>query len=198
MTQNDWGTFAELISRTFALYQRPPLSKDEMRLYFDALADLPIEAVVEGVKRHLRGATGEAGRFVPRPADITLALFGTPEQQAARAWTQVRMAFDKIGSGRSVRFDDPKVHFALAACGGWIGLTWAKNDREPCFRRAYLAAITDGVTWDKVPDHMRGEDELDGGWNWMPNQIVDVKTQDFPQIASPKAQKVLTSGTVAK
>ena len=169
----------------------------DMRMYFDLLADLPIEAVVEGVKRHMMARTGESGRFPPTPASIRLALFGTPEQQAARAWAEVRMAFDRLGSGKSIKFSDPKIHFALAACGGWVGLAWAKTDKEPCFRRAYMAALTDGVTWEDVPDHVRGEKELNGGWDWMPDQIVNVKTQGYQMIAPPTRQKALTSGAVA-
>ena len=189
MKETDWKAFSELISRVFRLYQRPPLEVDDMRMYFDALADLPLEAVVEGVRRHVRGVTGEAGRFAPKPADTILALFGTPEQQAAKAWAEVRMAFERIGSRTSIRFDDPKIHYALAACGGWTGLTWATTDREPCFRRAYLAAITNSVTWDEVPDHLRGEKEMNGGWDWMPSQIEDVKTMEFqllPQKRTPQ------------
>ena len=186
MTKEDWKPFCELISRAFRLYQRPPLEVDDMRMYFDLLAVLPLKAVAKGVQRHMRACTGENGRFAPRPADIILALFGTPEQQAARAWTQVRMAMAKIGLRTSVRFDDPKIHYALAACGGWVGLSWAKNDKEPCFRRAYLAAITNDVTWNDVPRHMAGEEELDGGWNWRAEHIVDVKTQEFGELDGNK------------
>ena len=54
MTQNDWKPFTELIGRVYRLYQRPPLEIDDMRLYFDTLADLPFAAVAEGVKRHMK------------------------------------------------------------------------------------------------------------------------------------------------
>lgn len=200
MTQNDWKPFTELIGRVYRLYQRPPLEIDDMRLYFDTLADLPFAAVAEGVKRHMKACTGVSGRFAPLPADIILALFGTPEQQAAKAWTHVRMAMGKIGLYNSVRFDDPKIHFALAACGGWSGLGWATIDKEPCFRRAYLAAITNEVSWDDVPHHMAGENELDGGWNWRSDQIVDVKTLEYGELdgnrllsAAEQKQKRLTA-----
>ena len=183
MTEKDWKPFTILIERAYRLYQRPPLEIDVMRMYFDTLSYLPIEAVAEGVQRHMRGVSGTQGKFAPTPADITLALFGTPEQQAAKAWIEVQKVRDGVGTSKSVRFDDPKIHAALLACGGWVGLTWAKQDKWPCFRQAYLAAITNEISWDDVPDHMQGEDELDGGWGWNPTQIVDVKTQKYTQLS---------------
>lgn len=194
MTKADWKPFTAFISRVFRLYQRPPLDKDDMRMYFDLLADLPLEAVVKGVERHMKACTGENGRYAPKPADIRLALFGTPEQQAAAAWAYVQMAMNGIGLHKSVRFADPKIHFALAACGGWIGLTWARDNREAIFRRAYMAAITNGVTWDDVPKHMAGSDELDGGWSWRSDQIVDVKAQDYAALPQSPAPLQLASG----
>lgn len=90
MTEKDWKPFSTLIEEVYRLYQRQPLGVKEMRLYFDTLSDLPIEAVTEGIKRHMRGVSGPQGKFAPTPADITLALFGTPEQQAAKAWIEVQ------------------------------------------------------------------------------------------------------------
>lgn len=194
MKHEDWKAFTELISRVYRLYQRPPLEVEDMRLFFDALADLSFEAVAEGVKRHMRACTGEAGRYAPTPASIRLALFGTPEQQAAAAWVEVQKARSGIGTSRSVRFDDPRIHAALLACGGWVGLAWATNDKWPCFRQAYLAATTNCVSWSDVPNHMAGGDELDGGWSWMPDQIVDVKTQKFELLPQKQAPLELASG----
>lgn len=194
MRRTDWKRFTDFMKDVWEVYQKPPLSERGMRLYFDALAELPFEMVVQGVERHMKAMTGESGRFAPKPADILLALFGTPEQQAAAAWVEVQKARSGIGTGRSVRFDDPRIHAALLACGGWVGLAWATNDKWPCFRQAYIAATTNDVSWEDVPNHMAGGDELDGGWSWMPDQIVDVKTQKFELLPQKQAPLELASG----
>lgn len=189
MTQKDWKNFTELISRVYRLYQRPPLEVEDMRLFFDALADLPFDAVAEGVKRHMMACTGESGRFAPKPADIRLALFGTPEQAACSAWPKVQKAIKKLRSDSSVRFDDPAYHYAIEACGGWTQLCrMTPEDSEPLFRRYYATAVRDRIGWKSVPEHMPGEREIRGSVldPWTPDKIADVKTWTFVPVDGQK------------
>ena len=61
---------------------------------------------------------------------------------------------------------------------------------EPIFRRAYITAIQQMISWQDVPDHMPGSDELRGYASWKPEQIVLVK-----RIAPPRTlatQRLLT------
>ena len=189
MTQNDWKAFSELIDRTYRLYQRPTLERGDMRMFFDTLADLPFEAVMEGVKRHMMACTGEAGRFAPKPADIRLALFGTPEQAACSAWPKVQKAIKKLRSDSSVRFDDPAYHYAIEACGGWVNLCrMTPEESEPLFRRYYATAVRDRIGWQSVPEHMAGNDEGRGSYldPWTPDKIKDVKTWEFAPATGQK------------
>lgn len=183
MTQKDWKNFTELISRTQRLYQRPPLDIDDMRLYFDLLSDLPFAAVAEGVRRHMMACTGESGRFAPKPADIRLALFGTPEQKACSAWPKVLKAIKKLRSDTSVRFaDDPAFHYAIEACGGWTQLCrMTPEESEPLFRRYYANAVRENIGWNSVPDHLAGQDEIRGSYldPWTPEKIADINTWEF-------------------
>lgn len=180
MKHEDWKAFTELISRVYRLYQRPPLEVEDMRLFFDALADLPFEAVAEGVKRHMRACTGEAGRYAPTPASICLALFGTPEMRAGAAWACVKSTLRSYSLYDSLKFDDPKIHYALQACGGWTGLCNATVDMEPRFRRAYLAAVQREVGWKDVPEHFSGLAEQNGYQLWTRENIVTVETGAIP------------------
>lgn len=193
MTQEDWKDFTELIGRTYRLYRRPPLSVDDMRMYFDLLADLPIEAVAEGIKRHAAGCSGDGGRYAPNPADIRLALFGTPEQAACAAWPKVQAAIRRLRSDTSVRFDDPAYHYAIEACGGWTELCrMTPETSEPLFRRYYATAIRERTGWNSVPDHLAGTRELRGSVldPWTPGKISDVRTLPY----APADHKQLAAG----
>lgn len=148
-----------------------------MQFAFELLRDLTLEQVTFAAAKHSSGQNGNASRFCPNAADLRLALFGTPEQQACVAWSKVRAAMHSHGSSYSVRFDTPAAHFALEAVGGWTGLCWAEHDMEPQFRRAYVAAITTGIGWRDVPKHFAGTDEQRGYSSWTPEQIQTVRTR---------------------
>ena len=179
MTVNDWKKFCELMTTAAEYYRVQPWSERAMQYAFGLLKDLTIEQIAWALTRHMSGINGNASRFCPNAADLRMCITGTPEQQAIAAWVAVQRATHDVVYGKSVRFDDPKIHYALQACGGWAGLINAKvgTDKEPTFRRAYVQAITDSIGWDKVPDHMPGADELDGNWGWSPKEIETVTTE---------------------
>lgn len=180
MKREDWKRFTDLMKDVWEVYQRPPLSERGMRLYFDALAEVPFELVVQGIERHMKGRTGESGKFAPTPADVVIALVGTPEQQAGAAWACVKSTLRSYTLYESLRFDDPKIHYALQACGGWTGLCNATVDMEPRFRRAYLAAVQREVGWKDVPEHFSGLAEQNGYKSWTRENIVTVETGAIP------------------
>ena len=187
MTVNDWKKFTELITTAAEYYRVQPWSERAMQYAFSLLKDLTIEQVGWALTRHMSGINGNSSRFCPNAADLRMCITGTPEQQAIAAWVAVQRAYHTVSSGRSVRFDDPKIHYALEAVGGWSGLFNAKvgTDKEPTFRRAYVQAITDGIGWGDVPEHMPGADELDGNWGWSPNQIEAVVTTRQIRVPAP-------------
>lgn len=187
MTVNDWKKFTELMTTAAEYYRVQPWSERAMQYAFGLLKDLTIEQVGWALTRHMSGINGNSSRFCPNAADLRMCITGTPEQQAIAAWVAVQKAYHTVSSGKSVRFDDPKIHYALQAVGGWSGLFNARvgTDKEPTFRRAYVQAITDGIGWGDVPDHMPGEDELDGNWGWSPNQIEAVATIRQIRVPAP-------------
>ena len=196
MTVNDWKKFTELMTTAAEYYRVQPWSERAMQYAFGLLKDLTIEQVGWALTRHMSGINGNSSRFCPNAADLRMCITGTPEQQAIAAWVTVQNAIHEVLHGRSARFDDPKIHYALQACGGLSGLYNAKvgTDKSITFRLAYVQAITDGIGWDSVPDHMPGDDELDGNWNWSPKQIVAVATK--PAVHGPAPLR-LASGDAA-
>lgn len=190
MDKRDWKRFCELMTTAAEYYRAVPWTKGAMRLAFDLLHDLSIAQVETALSIHASGLNGNCSRFCPNAADLRLALTGTPDQRSVAAWKAVRDALSTVKGGQSVRFDDPRIHWALKACGGWTGLCNAERDMEPVFRRAYITAIQQMISWQDVPDHMPGSDELRGYASWKPEQIVLVKS-----IAPPRTlatQRLLT------
>lgn len=182
MIEKDWKRFSELIDAAAEYYRQPHLTNAAMKLMFEALKDLSFEAVSFAVTKHISGIDGGTARFCPNAADLRLALIGTPEQQACEAWVKVQDAMAKLRSGSSVRFDRPEYHYAIKACGGWIGLCeMTPNESEPLFRRYFATAVRASVRWGDagIPEHFCGRDELNSSrYNpWTPEMIHSVSTR---------------------
>ena len=85
-------------------------------LYFEALADLPLESVVTGLttaRQQVRLS------LLPTPGEIRRFIEGSPDDQAALAWQRVWQAFKTVGTYESVDFGDPAIHGVLDQMGGW-------------------------------------------------------------------------------
>lgn len=93
--------------------------------YWQALRDLPIEAVETAARR----AMGEC-RFFPKPAELReLAGGQTPALRAAEAFSHARKAISAHGRNRSVDFDDPIIPAVIRALRGtWLG--WCNSHSE--------------------------------------------------------------------
>lgn len=163
MQASDWKGFTDLMTTLAEYYRQEPLTTRAMRLMFDALSDLPLDGVAYAVQKHVSGVCGNASRFCPNAADLRLSLCGTPEQQACEAWVKVQEAIRKLHSDSSVRFDNPAYHYAIKACGGWVGLCRMEPERaEPLFRRYFIVGLQRGSQWGDpdVPEYLCGNDEI--------------------------------------
>lgn len=68
-------------------------------------------------------------KFFPKPADLLEQLQGNNEDLALIAWGKVDYAIRHIGGNSSVVFDDPVIHLALEAMGGWHDTNeWQERD----------------------------------------------------------------------
>ena len=100
---------------------------------FLALQEYSLAQVTLAVAEHCR-----ASRFFPMLADIVTCIEGSVEDRAALAWSLVRKAIRRYGTGRNIRFPHPATHYALDKMGGWWSLNRIlDSDNEPFKSREF-------------------------------------------------------------
>ncbi len=122
----------ELITIAEAFYDKK-LAPEAVMIYFDALREYEIEAVVAALREHVK--TPGRCNFYPKPGNIEEIIVGTKATAALRAWTKVERAIRAHGGYRSVVFDDPLVHLVLDEMGGWVRLCEVGSDKDLEFQR---------------------------------------------------------------
>lgn len=131
MQKNELEPFAAMLRLVAEQYGKT-LSPELVRLYFDGLSHLPLEAVRAAMNAHLRNP--DSGQFMPKIADLIRALGGSTLDAAQLAWTRVMDAVALVGTYESVCFDDAVTQRVIADMGGWIALG-AVSERELPFRQ---------------------------------------------------------------
>jgi len=119
MQQHDYDAFFTLLESTAQLYGKE-LSATVIELWFRALQHHDLDALREGLNRHIQNP--DTGQFMPKPADVIRMLGGSTQDSALLAWSKVDRAVRGIGTYESVVFDDPIIHAVLADMGGWVAL----------------------------------------------------------------------------
>lgn len=91
------------------------LSPAKQALYFEALADLEFEQVVEALNAAIRTC-----RFMPKPVEIRALAVGDDEDRTEQAWSTLRTAMRQVGYASSVIFEDGALGEAVTALfGSW-------------------------------------------------------------------------------
>lgn len=93
MTKGDADQFSELITSVADLYGRE-MPRATMRLYWAALRQYSWEEVRHAFSAHVQ--CKDRGRFMPKPADILLAIEG-PDPEPADVIEMARAADTKMG-----------------------------------------------------------------------------------------------------
>lgn len=130
MLESDKKAFAELIAGVFA-YHRTPVTPAVISVYWRACQAYSMAQVTKAIDALT--ADAEAGRFVPKIADIVRALQGTQTDRALIAWGKVAAALSDVGAYTDVVFDDPLIHLCIVDHGGW-----PKFCRTPFDEQSYL------------------------------------------------------------
>lgn len=110
------------------------LSEFAIRIWAEALDGMPIAAVDEAFARHLRDP--EAGRWLPKPADILRQLRGDAEQAALIAWGEVLAA---ARSGKATL--DPVAREAVQSLGGMSVIQRADESQNGFLQRRFCDAF---------------------------------------------------------
>lgn len=152
MIQDDAKAFAILMTATGELYGRD-VSRELMRMMFDALADLSFEQVKAGINGHVNSPDG--GQFFPKPADVRRQLVGTAKEQAAQvedrgsvAWAAIQHQIRRVGSYGSLELEDKQALAAVKAMGGWSYLCQTPLDKMEWRRKEFLRMYE---TFDRAP-----------------------------------------------
>lgn len=152
------------------------LSPMAVKLAFRALSSWPINDIARAVEAHL--SDPDAGRFVPKPADIVRHLLDDGTQDLAeRAWSRVTRGIAQVGPWQSIRCDDPLILSVIRDMGGWIKLCAMESEQDLCFAgkeftRRYAAYVGRGRAGEPV-DKLAGIAERDLIASGYPENVPD-------------------------
>lgn len=155
MTPDDLPMFSARLVTIGELFDAV-LSESKQWLYFDALRDLPLDAVLAALGQTTRTCT-----FMPKPAEIRqlLAPGGDPELAVEAAWLQYKHLAARHGGYASVTFDDPALADTLLAMfGSWEAACWSDFSPEMWaakrkeFGRVYRVMLERGQRAPKTLD----------------------------------------------
>ncbi|MBX9267227.1 DUF6475 domain-containing protein [Chromobacterium violaceum] len=161
MQQNDYGSFVDMLQAVAELYGKP-LTIPAIAIYWNALKHLDLAVFREAMNRHV--TSPDNGQFMPKPADLIRMTAGSSQDKALQAWHKVDKALRHVGTYRSVVFDDPLIHRALAEMGGWIALGTKTEDEWPFVARDFESRYRAFAGRQEVPEYppvMIGQFEAD-------------------------------------
>lgn len=119
--------FASLITG-MADYYKAEISRTALAIYWEGLRQYSYDAIEKACWAHTQLAD-EAGRWMPKNADIIKMIEGGTTDRSMLAWSKVDQAIRVRGTWDDVVFDDPIIHRVLADMGGWV-LVGGKDDKE--------------------------------------------------------------------
>lgn len=152
MQSNEFERFKQVLAKTFAVYEKT-LTDVLLEVWWESLRAYELQEVTRALSAHLRNP--DNGQFLPKPADVIRALRGTSANTAQSAWTKVDGAIRKVGSYRSVAFDDPIIHRVIQDMGGWIKLNKITNEELPFVQREFENRYRGFSVTGEIPEYPR-------------------------------------------
>jgi hypothetical protein len=142
------------------------LTPVKQALYFEALRDIPFEAVARSLNLAVKACT-----FMPKPAELRKLAIGDAEDRVETAWLSFRRALTSAGGYTSVVIADPALAETIVALfGSWPQACeaefspemWAAKRKE--FGRVYRVMADRGLVGGRylpgiVEYHNRGRAE---------------------------------------
>ncbi len=128
MNDQDAPRFAILLIGIGETYGKS-FNSETIDIYWYVLKEFKFEEVQKAFYRHL--GNPDVGRYLPKPADIIMAMDGTSHNQSLHAWTKVISAIQRPGSYSSVVFDDVLIHAVIEDMSGWQKLCLTKDEQLP-------------------------------------------------------------------
>ena len=119
MNPADQSEFRTCLTAAYALYGKE-LTAPVLSMWWAALKPYDLAAVRDALSRH--AVNPDNGQFLPKPADVVRLIDGGTADGALIAWAKLERAIKRVGTYRSVVFDDALIHRCVADMGGWVEL----------------------------------------------------------------------------
>lgn len=148
MTDPDIPQLTEMLSALADLY-RVKLSRPMLEIWIAAMRPYEIAAVRSALSWH--ATHGEAGQFMPKPADVVRHIEGSTQDRALGAWNKVFDAIRLVGPWTTVAFDDSLIHVVVRDMGGWQDLCMVTNDELPFKQREFITLYRSYAARGEIP-----------------------------------------------
>lgn len=156
MEQKDVKKFAQLLMVLNEMFVgNKEISENLVEIYFRALLKFKIEDIQKAADDLINSWKFN---FLPKPVEFIERISGSEEDDSLRAWELTLETLEKVGTYKSVEFEDKRIHSAIRACDGWIELGNCSLDelkwKQKEFERTYKAHKSEH------PDYLVGRHEL--------------------------------------
>lgn len=178
--QGEWKVdqqdqFGLIVAAVFGLHLRDA-SDEVIEMYYRALKKHEFENVKRAFDEHV--ADPDAGKFLPKPADIVQRICGDSNKKSLSAWIKAYHAVSAHGSYTSVVFDDPIIHVVVQNMGGWERFCFDMNEKSEKFmKRDFIDFYKVYLSYEKLPEthHLVGRSERENNERGFNNFKRDIK-----------------------
>ena len=166
MERDEWGEFLKILDAVSDLYGKDKMVGPGVSMFFGLMAPYSFQEFSRAMEEHCRTC-----KFFPRPADLIGIIEGSAEDRGRLAWQEVLRACEVHGTYRSVNFDDPRIHYAVNAIGGWVKFGAMPESERPFREKDFLlhfrAAERMRLTWESigVPRRLVGHCEQENAFH---------------------------------
>lgn len=159
MFEKDSASFAQLITGIGEIY-RWQFSAAVIEIYWRILEPFSFEDVRVAIYRHIQNP--DVGKYLPKPADIIMAIAGSSQNQALAAWSKTFYGMRVVGGYESVGFDDALIHTIVSDMHNWPKLCSAENKQLPFIEKEFLERYRGyvGKAPSSHPKYLRGIIEM--------------------------------------
>lgn len=151
MIDPDIPQLTEMLSALADLY-RVKLSRPMLEIWISAMRPYDIAAVRAALSWH--ATHGDAGQFMPKPADVVRHIEGSSQDKALGAWNKVFDAIRLVGPWTTVAFDDALIHVVVRDMGSWQELCMVTFDELPFKQREFITLYRSYAARNEVPSRI--------------------------------------------
>jgi hypothetical protein len=204
VTENDTPRLIEVLAALADLY-RTKLSKPMLDIWVAAMRPYPLGEIQRALSWHT--THGEAGQFMPKPADIVRHIQGSAADHAMLAWSKTHDAIRLVGPWASPVFDDPLIHVVIRDLGGWIALNAVTSEELPFREREFITRYRSAASRNAIPPRvprLTGISEAENSRNGKiiaPPTLVGDRAgcvRTFERLESDAGRAQITAGEAAK